>query len=85
MCLAILSPLICWFVDVDKKYDHMSLSLLGHTMQGGLGGQNIYSYVITHVLHVSKFQRYGGLCPGLLCQHVVICICQCFSSPMSFC
>ena len=34
VCLAILSPLICWFAHVDKKYDHVSLSLLGHTMQG---------------------------------------------------
>jgi hypothetical protein len=49
LCLAILSPLMCWFVNSDKRCGHVSMLLLGHSMQLGFGcviGTNFPIYCV---------------------------------------
>ena len=58
LCQAIHNPLMCWFVRVERRWGHMSLSLFVHTIQLGLvcvSGHNMYFMVVYHVLCVAKF------------------------------
>lgn len=50
LCLAILSPLMCWFVNLDGRCGHVSMLLLGHSMQLGfrsvIGPKNKFPHVV---------------------------------------
>ena len=54
---AICSPFMCGFEHVESRCGHVSMVLLGHSVQFGFGyklGQKIFFLVIIHILGISE-------------------------------